>query len=111
MKDLMTMQDWPFSSGSIKIEKASIGGKNFILIDGEPMNYFAQVQSINVELDSSLNEVKVNRYRMFWNPFTDITVNNQFPVVYSIDGWEPGKYSVVYGSTTGDVLAGEFEVP
>ncbi|MCK9314624.1 MAG: hypothetical protein M0Q48_00560 [Verrucomicrobia bacterium] len=111
VKELMTIRDWPLSSGTIKIEKVSIGERNFILIDGEPMNYLAQVQSINVELDSSLNEVKVNRYRIFWCPFTEITVNNQFPILYSIDGWKPGKYSVVYGSETGDVLAGEFEIP
>lgn len=111
VKELMTIRDWPLSSGTIKIEKVSIGERNFILIDGEPMNYLAQVQSINVELDSSLNEVKVNRYRIFWNPFTEITVNNQFPILYSIDGWKLGKYSVVYGSETGDVLAGEFEIP
>jgi hypothetical protein len=111
VKELMTIRDWPLSSGTIKIEKVSIGERNFILIDGEPMNYLAQVQSINVELDSTFNKVMVNRYRIFWCPFTEITVNNQFPILYSIDGWKPGKYSVVYGSETGDVLAGEFEIP
>ncbi len=107
----MTIREWPLSYSTIKIEKVSIGERNFILINGEPMNYLAQVQSINVELDSSLNKVMVNRYRIFWCPFTKITVNNQFPVLLSIDGWKSGKYSVFYGSKRGESLAGKFEIP
>ncbi len=42
---------------------------------------------------------------------TKITVNNQWPVFYPLEGVKPGKYIVAYRSSEGEQTAGSFDVP
>jgi hypothetical protein len=107
----MTPRVWPITSGTLKVTKVAIAGQNFVMIDGPPMNYLGQIQSLEVVLDDSSNKLVVSRYRIRWNPFTQITVNNQWPIFYSLEFVKPGKYSVVYRTTDGEATAGTFDVP
>jgi hypothetical protein len=108
---LATPQAWPIPEGTLKAKKVEIGGQAFAMIEGEAMNYLGQVQSINVELNAESKKLIVDRCLIRWNPFTKITVNNQWPVFYPLDSAKPGKYSVVYKTVAGEATAGTFDVP
>jgi hypothetical protein len=81
------------------------------MVEGEPMNYLGQIQSISVEFDNAGKHLVVSRCLIRWNPFSKIVVNNQWPVFYPLADVKPGKYSVVYESSEGEQTAGTFEVP
>ena len=108
---LSTPRDWPMTPGTIKAKKVVIEGQSFVMVEGQPMNYLGQIQSINIDFDDSGSRVIVTRCLIRWNPFNKIIVNNQWPVFYPLDGIKPGKYSVVYRSSEGERNAGNFEVP
>jgi hypothetical protein len=108
---LATPRDWPMTSGTIKAKKVTIEGNSFIMVEGEPMNYLGQIQSINLDFDDTGIRIVVTRCLIRWNPFSKIIVNNQWPVFYPLEGVKPGKYSVVYRSAGGEVTAGYFDVP
>ena len=108
---LATPEVWPIPTGTLKAKKVTIGQQAFVMIDGEGMNYLGQIQSINVTVDSQGKRFVVNRCLIRKNPFTSITVNNQWPVLYSLESLPAGNYPVVYQSTTGDAVAGTIEVP
>jgi hypothetical protein len=107
----MTPRVWPITQGTLKVTKVVIGGQNFVMIDGEAINQLGQIQSLEVVLDSSANKLVVNRYRILWNPFTKITVNNQWPIFYPLESVKAGQYSVVYQTKEGEATAGNFDVP
>ena len=75
------------------------------------MNYLGQIQSINMDFDDSGKRIVLTRYLIRWNPITKITVNNQWPVFYPLEGVKPGKYIVAYRSSEGEQTAGSFDVP
>jgi hypothetical protein len=106
-----TPRDWPMSSGTIKAKKVLVNGQSFVMVEGEPMNYLGQIQSISVEFDNAGKHLVVSRCLIRWNPFSKIVVNNQWPVFYPLADVKPGKYSVVYESSEGEQTAGTFEVP
>jgi hypothetical protein len=108
---LATPRDWPMTSGTIKAKKVLIEGQSFVMVEGQPMNYLGQVQSINFDFDDSGSRIVVTRCLIRWNPFNKIIVNNQWPVFYPLEGIKPGKYSVVYRSSEGEATAGNFDVP
>lgn len=108
---LATPQRWPMTPGSVTAKKIFVDGQAFVVIEGEPMNYLGQVQSINVEFDHSGKELMVTRCIIRWNPFSKIVVNNQWPVFYPLAGVKPGKYPVIYNSSEGDQTAGSFDLP
>lgn len=108
---LATPRQWPMTSGSITVKKVLVDGQSFVMVDGEPMNYLGQIQSINVEFDDAGRHLVVTRCLIRWNPFSKIVVNNQWPVFYPLSGVKPGKYSVVYKTDEGDAIAGNFDVP
>ncbi len=108
---LATPAEWPIQAGTLKIESFKIGDQPFVMIEGQPMNYFGQIQSINVDFDGTSNRLIVSRCLVRWNPFNKIIVNNQWPVVYPLDGIKAGKYAVVYKSTEGETTAGTFDIP
>ncbi len=108
---LATPRSWPIASGTVKAKKVEADGQHFVRIDGEAMNYLGQVQSINVEFDAATKRITLNRCMIRWNPFSKITVNNQWPVFYPLDDMKPGKYTVVYNSSEGQVTAGTFDMP
>jgi hypothetical protein len=108
---LTTPQPWPIPPGTLKVKKVAVDGQSYILIEGEPMNQLGQVQSINVELDADAKKLIVSRCIVRWTPLSRITVNNQWPVFYSLDSVKPGKYAVVYPTKEGDATAGNFDVP
>ena len=108
---LATPENWPIPAGTLKAKKAQIDGQPFIMIEGESMNYLGQIQSINLDFDQSNNRILVSRCLVRWNPFSKIIVNNQWPVLYSLDSMKPGKYSVIYKSSDGEQTAGTFDVP
>lgn len=108
---LMTPRVWPITSGTLKVTKVAIAGKNFAMIDGEGMNYLGQIQSLEVVLAADSNKLVVSRYMVRWNPFTKITINNQWPILYPLEFMERGKYSVVYLTKEGEAIAGNFDVP
>jgi hypothetical protein len=95
----------------LRITKVAIAGQNFVMIDGEAMNQLGQIQSLEVVLDASSNKLVVSRYLVRWNPFTKITVNNQWPIFYPLEFVKPGKYSVVYQTKEGEATAGNLDVP
>ena len=107
----MTPRVWPITLGTLKATKVAIAGKNFVMIDGEAMNQLGQIQSLEVVLDANSNKLVVSRYLVRWNPFTKITVNNQWPIFYPLEFVKPGKYSVVYQTKEGEATAGNFDVP
>ena len=108
---LATPENWPIPAGTLKAKKAQIDGQPFIMIEGESMNYLGQIQSINLDFDQSNNRILVSRCLVRWNPISKIIVNNQWPVLYSLDSMKPGKYSVIYKSSDGEQTAGTFDVP
>jgi hypothetical protein len=108
---LATPQPWPIPPGTLKAKKVTVDGQSYILIEGEPMNQLGQVQSINVELDTDAKRIVVSRCIVRWTPFSKITVNNQWPVLYPLDSVKPGKYAVVYLTKEGEATAGNFDVP
>jgi len=108
---LATPENWPIPAGTLKAKKIQIDGQPFIMIEGESMNYLGQIQSINLDFDQSNNRIFVSRCLVRWNPFNKIIVNNQWPVLYSLDSMKPGKYSVIYKSSDGEQTAGIFDVP
>lgn len=108
---LATPEEWPISAGTLRAEKFKIGDQPFVMIEGQPMNYLGQIQSINIEFDGVSNRLIVSRCLVHWNPFSKVVVNNQWPVVYPLDGIKPGKYTVVYKGTEGETTAGSFNVP
>ena len=81
------------------------------MVEGEPMNYVGRIQSINIVFDDAGKHLVVTRCLIRWNPFSQIVVNNQFPVFYPLADVKPGEYSVVYDSSEGEQTAGTFEVP
>lgn len=82
-----------------------------MMVEGDPMNYLGQIQSINIEFDDSGKHLVVSRCLIRWNPFSKIVVNNQWPVFYPLADVKPGKYSLVYKTKEGEATAGTFEVP
>jgi hypothetical protein len=108
---LATPRDWPMTPGTIMARKVTIDGHSFVMIEGQPMNYLGQIQSINVDVDGSSNRIVVTRCLMYRNPFSKIVVNNQWPVFHPLADLKPGKYSVVYRSSEGEQTAGNLEVP
>jgi len=108
---LATPRDWPMTAGTIKARKVVVDGQSFVMVEGQPMNYLGQMQSINIGLDDSSNRFIVSRCLVLRSPFSKIVVNNQWPVVYPLADVKPGKYSVVYRSSEGEQTAGSFEVP
>lgn len=108
---LATPRDWPITAGTIKAQKVVVDGQSFVKIDGESMNYLAQIQSINIEFDNASKRILVSRCKITMNPFSRIVVNNQFPVFYPLDGIKSGKYSVVYETKDGETVAGSFDAP
>ena len=106
-----TPHAWPIPAGTIRAEKIRIGDEAFVMVDGEGMNYLAQIQSLNVAADPDHKRFIVSRYRISYNPFTRIVVNNQWPVIYSLQSLPSGSYSVVYQSTAGETEAGKIDVP
>jgi hypothetical protein len=107
---LATPEEWPIQAGTLKADKVNIGNQQFIMVEGQPMNYLGQIQSINIELDDTHSRFVVSRYLIHWNPLSKVVVNNQWPVVYPLDGIKSGKYTVVYKSTEGETTAGTFDV-
>ena len=107
---LATPRDWPATAGSIKARKVIADGTNYVMVEGDPMNYIGQMQCINIGLDDS-NRFIVSRCFVLRSPFSKIVVNNQFPIFYPLADVKPGKYSVVYGSSEGEQTAGTFDVP
>jgi len=97
--------------GTIKAKKVLVDGKSFVMVEGEPMNYLGQIQSINIEFDDAGKHLVVSRCLIRWNPFSKIVVNNQWPVFYPLADVKLGSYSVVYRSSEGEQTAGAFEVP
>jgi hypothetical protein len=108
---LTTPEKWPILAGTLKVEKVVIGNQPFVMVEGEPMNYLGQIQSINIEFDNSGKRLVVSRCLIRWNPFSKIVVNNQWPVFYPLADLKPGKYAVVYESTEGETAAGSLDVP
>lgn len=108
---LGTLQPWPIPSGTLEAKKVSVEGESYIMIQGEPMNALGQVQVLDVELDEDAQKLTVSRYIVRWNPFSEITVNNQWPVFFALESVKPGKYAVVYSTKEGEATAGYFEVP
>jgi hypothetical protein len=108
---LATPESWPLTPGTLKATKIKISGQDFIIVEGEGINKLGQIQSIDVSFDDTRKKIIVNRSLIRWNPFTKIAVNNQWPVLYSLDSLKPGKYSVVYKTTEGEATAGSFDVP
>lgn len=107
----MTPKSWPITPGTLKATKVKVDGRDFVMVDGEGINQLGQIQSIAMDFDDTAKKIFVNRYLTRWNPFTKITVNNQWPVVFSLEGLKPGKYSVVYTTKGGEAVAGTMEVP
>jgi len=108
---LATPRDWPMTAGSIKAKKVLVDGQSFAMVEGQPMNYLGQIQSINMDFDDSGKRIVVSRCLIRWSPFSKIVVNNQWPVFYPLEGMKPGKYTVVYRSSEGEQTAGSFDVP
>jgi len=108
---LATPQPWPIPPGTLKARKVTVDGQSYLLIEGEPMNQLGQIQLINVEFDADAKRIVVSRYIVRWTPFSGITVNNQWPVLYPLDSVQPGKYAVVYLTKEGEAAAGNFDVP
>lgn len=108
---LATPEAWPIQAGSLRAKKVAVDGQTFVLIDGQPMNCLGQIQSINVTVDLPKKTILVSRCLIRKNPFTRISVNNQWPQLYPVQSLPPGKYSVEYQSTDGNALAGTIEVP
>lgn len=108
---LATPEEWPIQAGTLKANKVSIGNQQFLMVEGQPMNYLGQIQSINVELDDVHSRFIVSRYLIHWNPLSKIVVNNQWPVIYPLDGIKSGKYSVVYKSSEGETIAAKLDIP
>ena len=108
---LATPRKWPFGVGELKAKKVLIEGQPFIKIEGDPMNYIGQIQSLNVVFDPSVNRIIVSRCRIQWNPLTKITINNQWPVIFPLDFLKPGKYAVVYQTKNGENIAATFDMP
>ena len=108
---LATPRDWPMTAGTLKASKVMVDGQRFVMVDGQPMNYLGQIQSINMDFDGSGNRIVVTRCIVRWNPFSKIVVNNQWPIFYPLEGLKAGKYSVVYRSSEGEQVAGTFELP
>lgn len=102
---------WPMTPGTISAKKVLVEGKSFMMVEGDPMNYLGQIQSINIEFDDSGKHLVVSRCLIRWNPFSKIVVNNQWPVFYPLADVKPGKYSLVYKTKEGEATAGTFEVP
>jgi hypothetical protein len=107
----MTPTVWPITPGSLKVSKVKVLGQDYVMIDGDGINQLGQMQSIDVDFDDASKRIFVNRYIIRWNPFTKITVNNQWPVFYPLGSLKPGTYSVVYKTKEGEATAGSFEVP
>jgi len=107
----MTPAVWPITPGTLKATRVKVAGRDFVMVDGEGINQLGQVQSIAMDFDDAAKKISVNRYLIRWNPFTKITVNNQWPVFYPLEGLKPGKYSVVYKTKEGENIAGTIEVP
>ena len=107
----MTPAVWPITQGSLRVSKVNISREYYVMIEGDGINHIGQMQSINVDVDDASKRIVVSRYIVRWNPFTKITVNNQWPVFYPIGSLKPGKYSVVYTSTDGEATAGVVEIP
>lgn len=108
---LASPRDWPMTPGTLTAKKVSVDGKSFVMVEGQPMNYLGQIQSINIDFDDSAKQIMVTRCIIHWNPFSKFIVNNQWPVIYPLANVKPGKYSVVYRSSEGEQTAGNFEVP
>jgi hypothetical protein len=108
---LATPEEWPIPAGTLKAKKVKIGDLPFVMVEGESMNYLGQIQSLNVTFDEPSKRIVVARCLIRWNPFTKITVNNQWPVLYPLDSVKPGKYSVVYKTKEGEATAATFDVP
>jgi hypothetical protein len=93
---LSTPQDWPMTPGSVKVSKVRIGTEDFALIQGDPINCLGQIQGIAVSYDFEKQKIIVKRYIIRWHPFTRLSVNNQWPVLYPLSWLPPGKYEVLY---------------
>ena len=102
---VMTPSSWPITPGSLRVTKVRIAGEDYVMIQGDGINKLGQIQSIDVGFDEPRKRIVVNRYIIRWNPFTRITVNNQWPVFYLLESFPPGKYSVVYMSSDGEATA------
>jgi hypothetical protein len=107
----LTPKVWPITPGTLKVTKVVIAEQNFVMIDGEAMNQLGQIQTLEVVLDANSNKFVVSRYMIRWNPFTKITVNNQWPIFYPLEFVKPGKYSVIHQTKKGEAIAGSFDVP
>ena len=103
-------RDWPMSAGTIKAKKVVVDGQSFIMVEGQPMNYLGQIQSINIDFDDA-GRLLVTRCLVLRHPFSKVRVNNQWPVFYPLADVKPGKYPVVYRSSEGEQTAGTFELP
>ena len=108
---LSTPRNWPMTAGTLKARKVTVDGQSFVMVEGQPMNYLGQIQSINIDFDDTGKRIVVSRCLVRWNPFARMTVNNQWPAFYPLADVKPGKYSVVYTTTEGEAVAGSFEVP
>ncbi|MEI7808570.1 MAG: hypothetical protein WCJ07_08815 [Verrucomicrobiota bacterium] len=108
---LATPHNWPMTSGTITAKKVLVEGQSFVMVEGQPMNYLGQIQSINLDFDDSGHHLVVARCLIRWNPFNKLTVNNQWPVFYPLEGVKPGKYTVVYQTKEGEATAANFDVP
>jgi hypothetical protein len=108
---LATPRSWPMTARTIKAKKVLVDGHSFVMVEGEPMNYLGQIQSINMDFDNSGKRIVVTRCLILRNPFSKIVVNNQWPVFYPLADVKQGKYPVVYMSSEGEQTAGTIDVP
>jgi hypothetical protein len=107
---IITPEEWPVEAGTLKVETVDINGQAFVKVEGEPINFLGQIQSINIGFNDSSNVLMVARCKIRWSPFSSVTVNNQWPVFYPLAGLKPGKYTVNYKSAKGEATAGSFYV-
>jgi len=108
---LATPRNWPIPRGTLTAKKVTVDGKTYVMVQGEPMNQLGQMQSINLELDLDHRKLVVRRSIVRWNPLSKVNVNNQWPLLYSLEFLTPGRYSIVYITADGEATAGGFDVP
>lgn len=107
---LSVPREWPMVPESVKARQVELGSQEYALVEGDPINCLGQIQGIEARYDPDLKSIIVRRYIIRWHPFTRVTVNNQWPVLYPVSWLPPGKYDVLYETRGGLRVGGSVTV-
>jgi hypothetical protein len=98
-----------YVQGSITLHQASFGRNGVVIIEGSDPISMGQIQGSGIEFIG--HKIFVQQYAIVWNPLSELSVHQEWPIVIFKDALDPGFYEVYYWNRArGYISAGKFTV-